>query len=165
MHLLVCFKMFGASFFVRTAVLALQCALAPILSLVYFVHHRSMHRFVGYLEETATETYIGIANCIETPGTHLHAAWKDTPAPDMAKGYWMLPNDAKWVDTIRCICADETHHRDVNHTYASLKAGEINPYLDEHRKDAAIAWRLKETGQTAWPAKSEAAKSLKTDLP
>ena len=62
-------------------------------------------------------------------------------------GYWMLPKDAKWVDVIRCMCADETHHRDVNHTYANLKPGELNPFVEEHRKDAAIAWRLRESGE------------------
>ena len=58
----------------------------------------------------------------------------------------MLPKDAKWVDVIRCMCADETHHRDVNHTYANLKPGELNPYVEEHRKDAAVAWRMHEQG-------------------
>lgn len=148
MHLLVCFKQFGASFFVRGAVIALQSIMTPTLLLVYLVHPRSMHRFVGYLEETATETYIGIAKCIETPGTHLNKAWKDMPAPDIAKGYWRLPADAKWVDTIRCICADETHHRDVNHTFASLKEGELNPFVEMHKNDAAVAWRLHEKGET-----------------
>ena len=52
------------------------------------------------------------------------------------------------MDVIRCICADETHHRDVNHTYAIIKEGQINPFIEEHRKDAAIAWRLRETGMT-----------------
>ena len=59
----------------------------------------------------------------------------------------MLPKDAKWVDVIRCMCADETHHRDVNHTYANLKPGELNPYVEEHRKDAATAWRMRESGE------------------
>ena len=81
----------------------------------------------------------------------------------------MLPRDAKWVDVIRCMCADETHHRDVNHTYANLKPGELNPFVEEHRKDAAIAWRMRESGERlcfvwlirsslllrrAWPEKS-----------
>jgi hypothetical protein len=52
MHLLVCLHMFEASFITRTMVMAAQFTLAPILTLVYLVHPRSMHRFVGYLEET-----------------------------------------------------------------------------------------------------------------
>ena len=146
MHLLVCLKMFHASPIVRALVLAAQTIMTPALMLVYAIHPRSMHRFVGYLEETATDTYISIIQNIETEGSHLNLAWKDTPAPEIAiskthpfnytfvcfyqtrpnclcgwLGYWRLPTDAKWVDTLRCICADETHHRDVNHTYASLK--------------------------------------------
>ena len=54
MHLFVCLKMFEASKITRLAVLAAQFTLAPTLMLVYLVHPRSMHRFVGYLEETGT---------------------------------------------------------------------------------------------------------------
>ena len=40
---------------------------------------------------------------IETPGTHLNKAWATLPAPPMAIGYYHLPNDALWVDTLKCI--------------------------------------------------------------
>ena len=52
MHLLVCLQMFEASKVTRAMVLAAQFTMAPLLMLVYLVHPRSMHRFVGYLEET-----------------------------------------------------------------------------------------------------------------
>ena len=35
-----------------------------------------LHRFVGYLEETAVHTYANIVHLTQTPGTQLHAAWK-----------------------------------------------------------------------------------------
>ncbi len=62
-----------------------------------------MHRFVGYLEETACHTYLSIVQHVETPGTDLNTHWANLPAPDMAKGYWKLPNDATWVDTLKCM--------------------------------------------------------------
>ena len=52
MHLLVCLKMFEASWLTRAMVIAAQVTLTPALMVVYMVHPRSMHRFVGYLEET-----------------------------------------------------------------------------------------------------------------
>jgi hypothetical protein len=38
--------------------------------------------------------------------------------------------------------ADETHHRDVNHTFADMKDDDPNPFISMHKQDAAYAWRL-----------------------
>jgi len=57
-----------------------------------------------------------------TPPPDLHKAWAHLDAPDIAKGYWHLSDDAKWVDTLKCMYADESNHRDVNHTFASMEA-------------------------------------------
>lgn len=142
MHLLVCLKMFRTTALTRAMVVAAQMILTPVLMGVYLVHPRSMHRFVGYLEETACHTYLSIVQHVETPGTHLHEAWKDLPAPAIAKGYWKLPADAKWVDTLKCMLADETHHRDVNHTFAGMKSDDPSPFVHQHEANAIRAWRM-----------------------
>ena len=103
MHLLVCLKMFETSMVTRTMVVAAQMVLTPVLMGVYIVHPKSMHRFVGYLEETACHTYADIIRHVETPGTHLHGAWSELPAPDIAKGYWKLDKDAKFVEALKCM--------------------------------------------------------------
>ena len=84
MHLIVCLNMFRASTFVRGLVILAQTLVTPGLMLLYLIRPKSMHRFIGYLEETATDTYISIIQNIETEGTHLNLAWKDTPAPEIA---------------------------------------------------------------------------------
>lgn len=75
----------------------------------------------------------------QTPGTRLHAAWRDTPAPQAAIDYWLLPPDARWVDCLKRMLADESHHRDVNHAMASMTTaqmfGEANPFIHEHVAD------------------------------
>ncbi len=43
-------------------------------------------------------------------------------------------------------CADECHHRDVNHTFAEMKDDDPNPYVLTHAEDAKMAWRIKEAG-------------------
>lgn len=64
MHLLVCLQMFKASRITRAMVLMAQVTLTPFLMAVYTVHPRSMHRFVGYLEETGNASHICYAcNC------------------------------------------------------------------------------------------------------
>ncbi len=37
--------------------------------------------------------------------------WRRLPAPDIAKTYWQLPDDALMRDVILAIRADEAHHR------------------------------------------------------
>ena len=144
MHLVVCLTMFNASFLTRTLVVSGQVIMVPSLFMLYLVNPSSMHRFVGYLEETACHTYMNVINKIEQPGTHLHDGWRDLKAPDIAKAYWKLSEDASWKDTLGCIMADECHHRDVNHTFADMKSDDPNPFLLEHKENALAAWRMNE---------------------
>merc|ERR1711998_454824 len=94
---------------------------------LYLVRPQLLHRFVGYLEETAVHTYTNIVETTNTPGTALHTAWKDAPAPKAAIEYWRLPKDAMWVDCLKRMLADESHHRDM--------FGEANPFIHEHVAD------------------------------
>lgn len=146
MHLLVCMKMFKASYFTRFLVLGAQVCMTPFLAAIYVVKPGAVHRFVGYLEETACLTYANIIDQVQTPGTPLHDAWAELPAPDLAKAYWKLPADALWVDALKCMFADESNHRDVNHTFAIMDSDDPNPFVMKHRSDAAFAWRLEQQG-------------------
>lgn len=156
MHLLTCLTMFEASFVTRCLVLAGQVVLTPTFILVYAIHPKTMHRFVGYLEETAVHTYINIVKHVEMPGSNLHKSWAHLPAPAIAVGYWRLPPDAAWVDALNCMMADEAHHRDVNHTFASMEHDDPNPFVLKHKQDAMKAWRLENNGLHAWESKDKA---------
>merc|ERR1712070_209623 len=138
---------FEAGPMTRLAVMAAQLAGTPILSLMYVVRPQLLHRFVGYLEETAVHTYTNIVTTTETPGTKLHSAWKDTHAPQVAINYWKLPADAMWVDCLKRMLADESHHRDVNHALASMSHeklyGSDNPFVHEHMADYEAGVRRK----------------------
>jgi len=142
MHLLTCLKMFEASRITRALVVVAQFGMTPALFLVYMIKPAAMHRFVGYLEETAVHTYANIVKHVETPGTKLHKSWGQLPAPTIAVKYWQLEEGRQtWLDTLKCMLADEAHHRDVNHCLAEIKPGEGNPFIQEHMDnfdDAAI---------------------------
>ena len=73
-------------------------------------------------------------------------------APLIAVGYYRLPENALWRDSLKCMMADESHHRDVNHTFADMKSDDPNPFLEMHKNDAIKAWRLDQSGQRAWEA-------------
>ena len=145
MHLLVCLKMFQASFLTKILVIMAQITMTPILMIAYIIHPRLLHRFVAYLEETAVHTYANILDHMETKGTLLHKEWKNLPAPDIAKSYWNLDNNAQWEDCLRHMLADEAHHRNVNHTFAELPRNAPNPFIEEHYKnfDAAVRRKYK----------------------
>jgi len=63
------------------------------------------------------------------------------PAPEIAKTYWRLDDDAMMLDVIKQVAADETNHRDVNHTFASMARDDPNPYVLKHAKDAAESYK------------------------
>lgn len=161
MHLLVCMKMFEAGPVTKALVHAAQIGMTPFLMGVYLVKPAAMHRFVGYLEETAVRTYANIVRHCETPGTHLHAAWSELEAPPVAIAYWKMEPDATWVDTLKRMLADEAHHRDINHTFASLPPGETreNPFTSEHMHDFDMA-----VSRRAESALKEALRATKGEL-
>jgi len=165
MHLITCMGFFEAGPLTRVVVSAGQLAMTPFLAGLYIVRPQLLHRFVGcaslsnarcrlsdtpepraceptlgsYLEETAVHTYTNIVTMAETPGTQLHTAWNDVPAPDVAINYWQMSDDATWVDCLKRMLADESHHRDVNHALASMPHeklfGNDNPFVHEHIAD------------------------------
>ena len=146
MHLLITLDMAKASVITRSMVIATQMVMTPFLMAVYLVHPKSMHRFVGYLEETACHTYVNVIKKINTSGTDLHKGWYNEKAPAIARGYYHLPEGAMWVDALSCMMADETHHRDVNHTFAEMAADDPNPFLVMHKENAIQAWRISQDG-------------------
>lgn len=63
-------------------------------------------------------------------------AWAHLDAPKVAKHYWKLEDDASWVTCLKHILADESHHRDVNHTIADLDGpNKSNPFVHKHQGD------------------------------
>lgn len=147
MHLLVFMRMFNPGIITRVMVIVAQGVLVTLLTGTYAVCPRALHRFVGYLEEMAVRTYTEVVHHVQTPGSKLHNAWSVLPAPEIARNYWRLPGNAMFVDVLRHIGADETHHRDVNHTFASMGLYDTNPYVLKHLDDAATAWRTPSTGR------------------
>jgi len=151
MHLLVFMKMFEPTWGTRMLVILAQGVLVTLLTGTYAVRPQAVHRFVGYLEETAVVTYTQVIGHLNTPGSRLHTAWKDQVVPNIAREYWRLPETARLVDLLRHIAADETHHRDVNHTFASMQKNETNPFVHTHLGDAALEWRTPSAADMPMP--------------
>jgi threonyl-tRNA synthetase len=119
MHLLTFIKLYKPSPLFRFGVLVTQGLVSNALTISYLLAPRVVHRFVGYLEEEAVKTYTHCLRDIDDPNGVLRH-WKTQPAPPLAIEYWQLPKTATMRDVIVQVRADEGHHRDVNHTFATL---------------------------------------------
>ena len=67
----------------------------------------------------------------------------NVPAPAIARHYWKLPDNATLRDVVLVVRADEAHHRDVNHGFASQLAGDAPAMkaaaYPEHAGDIRLA--------------------------
>lgn len=118
MHLMTFIEIARPTRFERGLVLFAQWVFYLGFFLLYLVSARTAHRIVGYFEEEAVLSYTLYLAEIDAGRT------PNIPAPDIAKRYWLLADDATLRDVIVKVRADEAHHRDVNHFYASLLAGD-----------------------------------------
>lgn len=80
---------------------------------LYLVSRRTAHRLVGYFEEEAVLSYTLYLAEVDSG----RAA--NVPAPEIALRYWNMPPGATLRDVLCVVRADEAHHRDVNHGFAS----------------------------------------------
>ena len=80
---------------------------------------------VGYFEEEAVVSYTHYLAEIDEGRS------PNVPAPEIAKRYWGLADDATLRDVVLVVRADEAHHRDVNHGFANELAGlPVGPVAD-----------------------------------
>ncbi|XP_066912844.1 uncharacterized protein [Clytia hemisphaerica] len=135
MHLVTCMQIFEAGALMKGSVFLAQMVATPICWFLCLLKPQWLNRGVGYLEELACETYSLVLTHCHNPEKKLYKAWHDKPAPPVSIDYWMLPKDSTWPDVLRYIYADETHHRDINHTFADLSVTDSNPLLREHKEN------------------------------
>ncbi|KZF24392.1 alternative oxidase [Xylona heveae TC161] len=127
MHLLTFLKMAEPGWFMRIMVLGAQGVFFNGFFFAYLISPRICHRFVGYLEEEAVLTYSRAIADIEAGKL---PKWTNMPAPDIAVGYWKMPEGSQTVkDLLMYVRADEAKHREVNHTLGNLDQNEDpNPF-------------------------------------
>jgi len=126
MHLMTFIKVAQPTVFERLVILGVQWVFYLAFFALYLVSAKTAHRVVGYFEEEAVISYTMYLKELDE-GRSPNVA-----APDIAKHYWKLPEDATLRDVVLVVRADEAHHRDVNHGFADELSGAADP-------DAVIA--------------------------
>ncbi|KAH7115229.1 alternative oxidase-domain-containing protein [Dendryphion nanum] len=135
MHLLTFLKMSKPGLFMRLWVLGAQGVWFNALFFAYIISPRTVHRFVGYLEEEAVITYTRQIKDIDAGRL---PKWQNLEAPQIAIDYWKMPEGRRSMrDLLLYIRADESKHREVNHTFGNLDQKEDpNPYVSEYKDDS-----------------------------
>ena len=139
MHLMTFIEVARPTVFERLVILAVQWVFYLGFFALYLISSKTAHRVVGYFEEEAVLSYTHYLKEIDEGRS------KNVPAPEIAKRYWGLPDSATLRDVVLVVRADEAHHRDVNHGFASELGGQPverakiapSPYHDEGMKIAA----------------------------
>jgi ubiquinol oxidase len=117
MHLMTFIEIAKPTLFERLVILLAQWVFLALYSLLYLVSARTAHRVVGYFEEEAVISYTLYLKEIDEGRS------PNVPAPAIAKHYWKMADDATLRDVVLLVRADEAHHRDVNHGFATKLGG------------------------------------------
>ncbi|KAI0754978.1 alternative oxidase [Daedaleopsis nitida] len=126
MHLMTFMTLKKPSLLFRAMVMGAQGVFYNAFFLCYMISPSTCHRFVGHLEEEAVLTYTRVIEEIEAGRL---PDWTQLPAPEIAKDYWRLGPDATFLEVVYAVRSDESTHRFVNHSLASLKyESDINPF-------------------------------------
>ncbi|HWW57762.1 MAG TPA: alternative oxidase [Sphingopyxis sp.] len=137
MHLMTFIEVAKPTLFERLVILGVQWVFYLAFFALYLISARTAHRVVGYFEEEAVISYTLYLQEIDEGRS------PNVPAPAIARHYWKLADDAMLRDVVLVVRADEAHHRDVNHGFASELAGiepapHVAPY-PEHADELLIA--------------------------
>ncbi|CAK9436815.1 uncharacterized protein LODBEIA_P13370 [Lodderomyces beijingensis] len=119
MHLLTFIKIGKPSWFTRSIMYVGQGIFTNAFFLIYLINPRYCHRFVGTLEEEAVKTYtLLLKQMKETDELPL---FDNMIIPTVAVDYWPgLAPESSFYQLILQIRADESKHREINHTLANL---------------------------------------------
>jgi ubiquinol oxidase len=117
MHLMTFIEVAKPTLFERLVILGVQWVFYLAFFALYLISPKTAHRIVGYFEEEAVLSYTLYLKEIDEGRS------KNVPAPEIAKRYWKLPDAATLRDVVLVVRADEAHHRDVNHGFASELGG------------------------------------------
>lgn len=119
MHLMTFIEIAKPTWFERMVILGVQGIFLVAFSILYLLSSRTAHRVVGYFEEEAVTSYTLYLQEIDE-GRSPNVA-----APAIARHYWQMADTATLRDVVLLVRADEAHHRDVNHGFASRLNGDV----------------------------------------
>lgn len=112
MHLMIFIEIAKPNYAERMLVLFAQLVFWHFYFVLYVFFPKTAHRMVGYFENQAVVSYTQYLEEIDA------GRIENIPAPQIAKTYYALPDDATLRDVVIRVREDEQGHADVNHGMA-----------------------------------------------
>ena len=117
MHLMFFIEIAKPNIFERSLVLFSQFVFGAFYFFMYVFFTKTAHRMIGFFEDEAVKSYTEYLKMIED------GEIENVKAPQIAIEYYDLKSNARLVDLVKCVKADEEHHSEVNHKYADEEIG------------------------------------------
>ncbi len=117
MHLMFFIEIAKPNIFERRLVLFSQFLFGAFYFFMYVFFTKTAHRMIGFFEDEAVKSYTEYLKMIED------GEIENVKAPQIAIEYYDLKSDARLIDLVKCVKADEEHHSEVNHKYADEEIG------------------------------------------
>ena len=117
MHLMFFIEIAKPNIFERSLVLFSQFLFGAFYFFMYVFFTKTAHRMIGFFEDEAVKSYSEYLKMIED------GEIENVKAPQIAIEYYDLKSNARLVDLVKCVKADEEHHSEVNHKYADEEIG------------------------------------------
>ncbi len=114
MHLMTFIEIAQPNWFERFLIITVQFIFYNAYFFLYLFSSRTAHRVIGYFEEEAVISYTQYLAEVKA------GKQENIPAPQIAIDYWNLDKDARLMDVIIAVRADEAEHRDVNHGFVDI---------------------------------------------
>ena len=117
MHLMFFIEIAKPNIFERSLVLFSQFLFGAFYFFMYIFFTKTAHRMIGFFEDEAVKSYSEYLKMIED------GEIENVKAPQIAIEYYDLKSNARLIDLVKCVKADEEHHSEVNHKYADEEIG------------------------------------------
>ena len=117
MHLMFFIEIAKPNIFERSLVLFSQFLFGAFYFFMYVFFTKTAHRMIGFFEDEAVKSYSEYLKMIE------NGEIENVKAPEIAIEYYDLKSNARLIDLVKCVKADEEHHSEVNHKYADEEIG------------------------------------------
>ena len=117
MHLMFFIEIAKPNIFERSLVLFSQFLFGAFYFFMYVFFTKTAHRMIGFFEDEAVKSYSEYLKMIE------NGEIENVKAPQIAIEYYNMKSNARLIDLVKCVKADEEHHSEVNHKYADEEIG------------------------------------------
>ena len=114
MHLMIFIRIAKPNWFERWMIITAQFLFWHFYMFLYIFFPKVAHRMVGYFEEQAVISYTSYLKAIDL------GKIKNIDAPQIAKNYYALKEDAKLRDVVIAVREDERGHAQENHRMADV---------------------------------------------